>query len=198
MKRKTFITLNRSQGSLKVKRHNVILTNPEKEESEQGKGETPCHHITIIEESETETHAEDVENVPQSSEDGGQYTVDELKEVNLGKIEEPHPTLVSAFLSNEEEDKYMSLLTRYRNIFAWSYKEMPGLDPKVAVHHLVIKLGYRLIKQAQRRFQAELIPQIEVEVNKLIEVGFIREVKYPTWITNIVLVRNRTDNFALV
>ncbi|KAA0055592.1 uncharacterized protein E5676_scaffold29G00120 [Cucumis melo var. makuwa] len=63
---------------------------------------------------------------------------------------------------------------------------MLGLDPKVAVHHLAIKLRYRPIKQVQLRFQPELIPQIEVEVIKLIEVGFIGDVKYPTWIENIV------------
>ncbi|TYK22205.1 uncharacterized protein E5676_scaffold333G00830 [Cucumis melo var. makuwa] len=54
----------------------------------------------------------------------------------------------------------MSLLTEYKDIFAWSYKKMPRLDPKV-------------------------------EVNKLIEAGFIREVKYPTWIANIVPVRKK-------
>ncbi|KAA0051587.1 uncharacterized protein E6C27_scaffold174G001300 [Cucumis melo var. makuwa] len=75
---------------------------------------------------------------------------------------------------------------------------MPGLDPKVAVHHLAIKPGYRPIKQAQRRFRPELIPQIEVEVNKLIEAGFIREVKYPTWIANIVPVRKKNGSFVFV
>ncbi|KAA0025350.1 uncharacterized protein E5676_scaffold718G00320 [Cucumis melo var. makuwa] len=72
-------------------------------------------------------------------EDGDQSTIDELKEVNLGTIDEPRPTFISASLSSEEEDKYMSLLTEYRDIFAWSYKEMPGLDLKVAVHHFAIK-----------------------------------------------------------
>ena len=47
MKRKTCVTLNTCQGSLKVKKHNVILTNPEKESSEQGEDETSCHHITL-------------------------------------------------------------------------------------------------------------------------------------------------------
>ncbi|KAA0042179.1 uncharacterized protein E5676_scaffold124G00400 [Cucumis melo var. makuwa] len=157
MKRKTFVTLNTSQGSLKVKRHDVILTNPEKEDSEQGEGEISCHHITILEELDIETPKEDVEDAPQSLEGGGQSTVDELKEVNLGTIE-PCPTFISASLSNEEEGKYMSLLTEYKDIFVWSYKEMPGLDPKVAVHHLAIKPGYRLIKQAQQCFLPELIP----------------------------------------
>lgn len=47
---------------------------------------------------------------------------------------------------------------------------MPGLDPKAAVHCLAVKRGVRPIKQAQRRFRPELIPQIESEVNKLIRV----------------------------
>ncbi|KAL0416600.1 UNVERIFIED_CONTAM: Transposon Tf2-12 polyprotein [Sesamum latifolium] len=67
------------------------------------------------------------------------------------------------------------LLHEFKDVFAWSYKEIPGLDPKVAVHHLSVKKGARPVKQGQRRFRPELIPLIETEVNKLIEVGFIRE-----------------------
>ena len=68
---------------------------------------------------------------------------------------------------------------------------MSGLDPKVAVHHLAVKKGVRPIKQAQRCFHPDLIPQIEAEINKLIEASFIREVKYPTWISNIIPVRKK-------
>ncbi|KAA0039307.1 uncharacterized protein E5676_scaffold169G001000 [Cucumis melo var. makuwa] len=159
-------------------------------ESCHGK-EFPCEELEI------ETPEEDAEDVPQSLEDGGQSTVDELKEVNLGTIEEPRPTFISVSLSSEEDGKYMSLLTEYKDIFAWSYKEMPRLDPKVAVHHLAIKPGYQPIKQAQRRFRPELIPHIKVEVNKLIEAGFIREVKYLTWIANIVPVRKKNGQLRV-
>ncbi len=74
---------------------------------------------------------------------------------------------------------------------------MSGLDPKVAVHHLSIRHGVRPIKKAQRRFRPELIPQIKVEVNKLIEAGFIREVKYASWISNIVLVRKKNGQIRI-
>ena len=80
----------------------------------------------------------------------------------------------------EEEDAYVELLEEYKDVFAWTYKEMSSLDPKVAIHHLSVRHGVQPTKQAQRRFRPELIPQIEREVNKLIEVGFIREVKYST------------------
>ncbi|KAA0056394.1 uncharacterized protein E5676_scaffold120G002660 [Cucumis melo var. makuwa] len=65
------INVDSRHGSLKVKRHDVILTNPEKEDSEQGEGEISCHHITILEELEIETLEEDAEDAPQSLEDGG-------------------------------------------------------------------------------------------------------------------------------
>ena len=68
---------------------------------------------------------------------------------------------------------------------------MPGLDPKVAVHTLAIKNGVRPVKQAQSWCRPELTLKIEAEVNKLIEAGFIREVKYSTWISSIVPVKKK-------
>jgi len=64
-----------------------------------------------------------------------------LKELNLGTNEEPRPIYVSASLTLEEEKQYLKLLSEYKDVFAWSYKEMPGFDPKVAVQRLSIKRG---------------------------------------------------------
>ena len=37
---------------------------------------------------------------------------------------------------------YIELLSKYKDVFAWSYKEMPGLDPKVSVHNLVLNVAF--------------------------------------------------------
>ena len=42
-----------------------------------------------------------------------------------------------------------------------------------------------------------MIPQIEVEVNKLIDVVFIEEVKYPKWISNIVPIRKKNGQIRV-
>ena len=73
--------------------------------------------------------------------------MDELKEINLGTEEDPRPIFVSASLSSEEEKKYPDLLFEYKDVYAWMYKEMPGLDPKVAIHQLVVKPEARPTKQ---------------------------------------------------
>ena len=85
-------------------------------------------------------------------EDGGQATIDELKEINLGIIEEPWPTFISSLLTPEEEERYPKLLVEYKDVFSWTYKEVSRLNPSIALHHLAIKKGMRPVKQAQRRF----------------------------------------------
>ncbi|CAL8152128.1 unnamed protein product [Prunus armeniaca] len=149
------------------------------------------HHVTIKELDEEEPFEEEVHDARAALEDGGQATVDELKELNLGTNEDLRPIFVCALLNLSEKESYHQLLLEYKDVFAWTYKEMPGLDPKVAVHHLAVKPGTRPIKQTQRHFRPELLSQIEAEVDKLIAAGFIRKVKYSTWIANIIPVKKK-------
>ena len=55
---------------------------------------------------------------PKTLEDGGQAMVDELKELNLGTLEEPCPIYVSSLLTSEEEKEYFNLLGEYKDVFA--------------------------------------------------------------------------------
>ncbi|XP_070005718.1 uncharacterized protein [Nicotiana sylvestris] len=137
-----------------------------------------CHHISFNDGDPQED--EDAKDAPPVLEEWVKTMVDALKEVNLGVVEDPKATYISASLTCDEESKYIELLKEFKDVFAWSYKEMSGLDPKVVVHHLAVKRGACPVKQAQRRFRPELVPLIETEVNKLIEAGFVRKVKNPT------------------
>ncbi|XP_027102394.1 uncharacterized protein [Coffea arabica] len=136
-----------------------------------------CHHITI---SDPEEEEDDADDAPVEFEQGVKNTVDALKEINLGTSNDPRPIYISFCMTPEEEKEYVDLLLEFKDVFAWNYSEMPGLDPRVAVHNLSIKRGTKPVKQTQRRFRLELIPLIENEINRLIESGFIQEVKYPT------------------
>jgi hypothetical protein len=73
-------------------------------------------------------------------------TVDELTEINLGTEEDPRPTFISASLPEEVANKLKTFLKGYIDCFAWSYKEMSGLDPNVAVHYLKIDPTFKPIK----------------------------------------------------
>ncbi|KAK3017334.1 hypothetical protein RJ639_005487 [Escallonia herrerae] len=87
------------------------------------------------------------------------------------RVNEVRPIFISAYLDLEEEERYFELLKEFKDVFAWMYKEILGLDLKVTVHHLTVKSGVRPVKQAQRTFHPKVVLEIEVEINKLSEAG---------------------------
>ncbi|KAL0416672.1 UNVERIFIED_CONTAM: Transposon Tf2-12 polyprotein [Sesamum latifolium] len=208
MRRQTTLAISCGKV-LKVKAQTMIFTQVQSDDEDDRKSVASSnyinnsteedfaqiYHVTLIEDGEIEE--EDAEDAPVELEKGVKTTVDELREVNLGNTEDPRPIYTSTSLTQEEEGAYITLLHEFKDVFSWSYKEIPRLDPKVAVHHLSVKKGARPVKQGQRRFRSELIPLIETKVNKLIEVGFIREVKYPMWISSIVPVRKKNGQIRV-
>jgi hypothetical protein len=65
---------------------------------------------------------------------------------------------------------------------------MPRIPKEMIEHKLSIDPTYKSIKQKERRYTPERCETIRQEVNKLLEVGFIRSVDYPSWLANPVLV----------
>jgi hypothetical protein len=65
---------------------------------------------------------------------------------------------------------------------------MPGVPREPAEQTLEVNKIARPIKQNLRRFAKDRKQAIEVEVCKLLAVGFIRECKHSVWLANPVLV----------
>ncbi|XP_075521447.1 uncharacterized protein LOC142554667 [Primulina tabacum] len=72
--------------------------------------------------------------------------------------------------------------------FAWSAQELTGTSPDVAEHRLNILPNSRPVKQKKRHFGPEKDMVIKKEVRELLNAGHIREVQFPTWLSNVVLV----------
>ena len=65
---------------------------------------------------------------------------------------------------------------------------MVGINPTVDTHQLNIIPIAKPIRQKVRRFHPDRHHIIQTEVDNLLRVGFIREVKYPEWLANVVVV----------
>ncbi|CAL9005244.1 unnamed protein product [Prunus brigantina] len=104
----------------------------------------------------------------------------------------PRPISISVHLTSDEKASLIALLKEFRYVFAWSYEEMPGLNPSLVSHTLNIELGTKPIVQPRRNFHPEIEKQIKVEIEKLLAAGFIKPIKHPTWLANIVPVKKKT------
>jgi hypothetical protein len=81
--------------------------------------------------------------------------------------------------------------------FAWTHEDMPGIDPKNIVHCLNTSPGASPIKQKRRKFATEWNLAIAKEVEKLLKARFIREVYYPDWLANVVLVKKSNGKWRM-
>ncbi|XP_073033863.1 uncharacterized protein [Primulina eburnea] len=82
----------------------------------------------------------------------------------------------------------INILKTNLNVFAWSQQELIGISTLIAEHHLNILPRSRPVKQKKRHFCPQKDKVIDVHVKDLLKAGHIREIQFPTWLSNVVLV----------
>ena len=82
-------------------------------------------------------------------------------------------------------------------MFAWDAYEVPGLDPKFICHHLNVNPLVTPKKQPPRRPSNEHVEAVKSEVFKLKQARAIKEVFYPQWLANTVVVKKKTGKWRV-
>ena len=92
-----------------------------------------------------------------------------------------------------DRDKVETLLFLIQNVdvFAWSPYKVLGVDPEFIVHKLNIDPSFPPKKQNPRRSAKEYIEAVRQEVGRLKEAGAIKEIFFPEWLANTVVVRKK-------
>ncbi|XP_056698514.1 uncharacterized protein [Spinacia oleracea] len=74
---------------------------------------------------------------------------------------------------------------------------MTGISPDVITHKLNVNPNFKPVKQKRRKFSPERNKIIDEKVQKLIDSGKIREVKYPDWLANVVVVGKKNGKWRV-
>ena len=74
---------------------------------------------------------------------------------------------------------------------------MPGINPSVITHCLNVCPSSKPIRQKKRVFAPKRDDAIKDEVQKLMVVKFIREVYYPDWLANVVIVKKAISKWRM-
>ena len=112
-----------------------------------------------------------------------------LEDISLDENNPERCTRVGADLEEKTKKDLIRFLKKSIDVFAWSHEDMPGIDPSVITHHLNVCPSSKPVRQKKRVFAPERDNAIKDEVRKLIAAKFIREVYYPDWLANVVMVK---------
>ena len=83
------------------------------------------------------------------------------------------------------------------DVFARDVYKAPGVDPSFICHHLNVNPSVTPKKQPPRHPSKEHANAIKDEVIKLKKAGAIKEVFYPEWLANTVVVKKKNKKWRV-
>ena len=107
-----------------------------------------------------------------------------------------HLAYIGSRLAEDLIHPLIHFLKQNKDVFAWKQEDMRGIDPAIISHRLNVSPSFKPIKQ-KRSFSLERQKAINEEVGKLLQARAIREVEYPEWLANVVLVKKANDKWRL-
>ena len=121
---------------------------------------------------------------------------EELEPVLLDNDPE-HLAYIGSKLTEDLKNLLIHFLKQNKDVFSWKQADMGGIDPTVITHRLNVSPSFKPIKQKRRSFTPKRQKAINEEVNKLLQAGAIREVEYPEWLANVVLIKKANGKWRL-
>lgn len=114
--------------------------------------------------------------------------------VKPGIIENIH---IGAACMDDEIQTYKILFQEFQDVFAWSYEEIPGINPSIVVHEIKTYPNAKPVRQCLRQIHLQKVAAIKDEVEKLLRVGFIYPIPLTDWVSNIVPVNKNQGTIRI-
>ena len=98
------------------------------------------------------------------------------------------PVIISARLSDTEEQKLLKILKNYQESIAWSIDELKGISPSICMHKILLKENAKPFIEHQRRLNPVMKEVVRKEVLKWLNAGFIYAILDSPWVSPIHVV----------
>ena len=94
-------------------------------------------------------------------------------------------------LPPQEKQELIEFFRKNVDVFAWNAYEALGIDLDFICHHLNVNPSITPRKQPPRCSSKDNYEAVKDEVTKLKQAGAIKEVFYPEWLANTVVVKKK-------
>src|SRR4051812_24035468 len=122
---------------------------------------------------------------------------DEIVKFQVHTTDPNKTASIGARLNPDVDAALREFLSENWEIFAWHPSDMPGVPRRLAEHSLNIQKGFKPVKQTLQRFSEPKRQAMGEELAKLLEAGFIRDIKHPDWLANLVMVPKKDKSWRL-
>ena len=123
---------------------------------------------------------------------------EDAKQVDIAEPgTEPRKVWIATDLTPDEEELLISTLKEYKDIFAWSYKYLKGVDLAICQHTIPMREEAKPSKQQPYTYNDNFGSKIKEEIDKLLEAEFIYEIEHTEWVSPIVIVPKKNGKLRV-
>ena len=98
------------------------------------------------------------------------------------------PVIISARLSDTEEQRLLKILKKHKESIAWSIEELKGISPSICMHKILLEETSKPSVEHQRRLNPVMKEVVRKEVLKLLNAGFIYAISDSPWVSPVHVV----------
>jgi hypothetical protein len=88
-------------------------------------------------------------------------------------------------------------LKEFKDVFAWTYKNLKGIPPKLTQHKIELDIIIPLAHQARYKLNPNYVIVVKQDIDKLLATGFIQSVEEATWLSPIVIVPKKNGKLRI-
>ncbi|GJR85688.1 reverse transcriptase domain-containing protein [Tanacetum coccineum] len=96
--------------------------------------------------------------------------------------------IISSQLSEQNKDKFVSVLKRHKQAFAWKTTDIPSICPSFCKHKIQLLDYKKPVVQKQRRLNQNMQEVVKKEIVKLLDTGIIYPIVDSPWVSSIQCV----------
>ena len=102
--------------------------------------------------------------------------------------EKRKPVIISAALTEAEEQKLLVILRKYKEAIAWSIEDLKGISPSICMHKILLEENAKTSIEHQRRLNPVMKEVVRKEVLKWLNAGFIYAISDSSWVSPVHVV----------
>jgi hypothetical protein len=124
-------------------------------------------------------------------------SVDQPKPMLLCEYIADQRVLLGSQLFDDQEKTLLRFLFNNKYVFAWTANDLCGVNRYVIDHSLNVDPSFRPWKQRLRKMSDDKAEGARNKVKRLLGAGVIREVTYPEWLANTVMVKKANGKWRM-
>ena len=105
--------------------------------------------------------------------------------------ENEKPVIISVELTENEEQRLLQILRKYKKAITWSIKDLKGINHSICMHKILLNDDAKTSVEHQRRLNPVMKDVIRKEVLKWLNAGFIYAISDSPWVSLFHVVRKK-------